>query len=78
MLIENFLSLKLLPFAKYLIVAISLHFGETAALKRVFFFFYLMRHFSQQLVKCLFIHSKIVYIISNIRFYQFIQQMNIA
>lgn len=37
-LIENFISSKLLPVAKYLIVAISLCFGETASLKRVFFF----------------------------------------
>jgi hypothetical protein len=37
-LIENFVSLKLLPVAKYHSVAITLHFGEVASLKRVFFF----------------------------------------
>jgi hypothetical protein len=36
-LIENFISSKLLPVAKYLIVAISLHFDEIASLKCVFF-----------------------------------------
>jgi len=37
-LIENFISSKLLPVAKYLSVAISLRFGEIVSLKRVFFF----------------------------------------
>jgi len=36
--IENFISSKLLPVAKYLVVAISLRFGEIASLKRIFFF----------------------------------------
>jgi hypothetical protein len=37
-LIENFVSSKLLLVAKYLSVAISPRFGQIASLKRVFFF----------------------------------------
>jgi hypothetical protein len=37
-LIENYISSKLLPVAKYLSVAITLCFGEIASLKRIFFF----------------------------------------
>jgi len=37
-LIENFVSSKLLPVAKYRGVAITLRFGDVASLKRVFFF----------------------------------------
>jgi hypothetical protein len=35
---ENSISSTLLPVANYLSVAISLHFGEIASLKHVFFF----------------------------------------
>jgi hypothetical protein len=48
----------LLPVAKYLIVAKSLRFGETAALKRVFFFSFLMQGYTlvnNLLNVCLFI-----------------------